>query len=562
MKKQDQKCEICGRDVYVKDESKCVFHSEDENNSEDFEKEFWREFEITTKVIKGEEVRVLDYRDSDTKREEKCLEFEGFIFPEGFLVDFSNATFSKEVNFRRATFSSEADFSNATFSGEADFATATFSGEADFSNATFSGGVYFSEATFSEKVHFLDAKFLESANFLGVTFSGEADFYRTEFSKKENTYTYFHRATFSEKADFSGATFPREAYFSWATFSEKADFSGATFSEKADFSDTEFHNEVTFKGTDKDRVFSKNHLTSFQRAKFEKPEKVGFTSVDLSRVSFLYADIKDVQFLDVDWHPKSIVSLIFVAFAISVLVSLFATFFALLFTSTFISLLALLGISPYIPLLALGVISLLATFFALLFMSRLGRSGTRLAIYDEIEETEKHDVNINKNTRNRITKYTLISNLYKQLRYNYEKSLRYSEDAGDFYIGEMEMRRLISKEENNLDFILLSIYQVLSYYGERWWMPLLWSGWVIALFSFVIALLYGSPCENCMNVVDASILTSILTFLQQSVDSTFIQGGVEKTVDFSKTYWGIAERLTSIVLVTMFVLAIRRKFTR
>ncbi|PKP38374.1 MAG: hypothetical protein CVT98_05135 [Bacteroidetes bacterium HGW-Bacteroidetes-15] len=92
-----------------------------------------------------------------------------------------------------------------------------------------------------------------------------------------------------------------------------------------------------------------------------------------------------------------------------------------------------------------------------------------------------------------------VAEIYRKLRLNYEKNLRFSE-AGDFYIGEMEMRRksvkLVGREIKNkiLNLIfrnisLIAWYRNFSYYGENYFLPVVW----MFLITLVFAFYYYSP---------------------------------------------------------------------
>jgi len=72
------------------------------------------------------------------------------------------------------------------------------------------------------------------------------------------------------------------------------------------------------------------------------------------------------------------------------------------------------------------------------------------------------------------------------LKDNYEHQGNYP-DAGDFYIGEMEMRRL-NPSTNRLERFLLTLYRYLSLYGEDYRLPPLW----ILLWLFFGSVLMGT----------------------------------------------------------------------
>jgi hypothetical protein len=147
-----------------------------------------------------------------------------------------------------------------------------------------------------------------------------------------------------------------------------------------------------------------------------------------------------------------------------------------------------------------------------------------------------------------------IAHTYRQLRIAYESSLQYPE-AGDFYIGEMEMKRLNAvfrkkSVKNGLlrdiiqNFSLTAFYKYFSLYGECYWLPLLWMLFAIFGFSFCYYYRYGlCPSQAFEN--------SFTTFFQMPPSNSKIPS------------WLIAiERLIGGVVTFLFILALRRKFKK
>jgi len=243
----------CGREPYD-DKGLCICHSEKPDKDDNaFQSEI------------------------DAMLERKDYDFGGFVFPD-------DAWFGGRV------FDGPAWFVAATFQGAANFAPATFEGEADFGGATFQGDAYFFEATFQGAAHFVGATFQGNAGFLGATFQGAADFGGATFQGKAG----FWRATFQGEAHFVGATFQGEADFVWATFKGEADFCQATF-----------QGEARFVGSGDQRVFPREAVTDFGLVRFHQPERVVFQHVFLGRARFLGADVRRVDFTDVEWARRS-----------------------------------------------------------------------------------------------------------------------------------------------------------------------------------------------------------------------------------------------------------------
>jgi uncharacterized protein YjbI with pentapeptide repeats len=172
------------------------------------------------------------------------------------------------------------DFSNSTFHERADFSGVQFNGAADFRKATFNGNAYFSNAIFNEKVCFLRATFNEKAHF-------RATFKRANFI----------RATFNGNAYFSNAIFNEAVTFKEATFNKKADFSEAKIGRVAYFPHAVF-NEVKFvdlKRGKKGILSTDGPVLIFRGATFNDPENTRFDQLDLSNISFVAADVSQID---------------------------------------------------------------------------------------------------------------------------------------------------------------------------------------------------------------------------------------------------------------------------
>ncbi len=317
--------------------------------------------------------------------------------------------------------------------------------EVSFAHKQFEKPVNFTDATF-EEADFREATF-ERVDFRGATFIGKADFYKAKFKE-----AYFPGATF-EKAYFSVAKF-KEAYFSDATFIGKAEFIGATFIGKAHFVGTRFGVAV------------------FAYAVFYKPKEVRFQDVDLSNVCFTYADVTDVDFVNVTWAKK-----------------------------------------------------------------RSGL-GSRLRVAEE-ELIGRWEVT-----------YEGVAQLYCRLRRNYESNYRFIE-AGDFFIGEMEMRRLnvdtrfknravkngVLWLKRNLS--LLAIYKYLSLYGESYHRLTVLAISIILSFAAINWLTGGYELGE-------SLINSLAAFFHLRAE----------------TASDLVERLSSIPILGLLFIALKRKLER
>jgi uncharacterized protein YjbI with pentapeptide repeats len=143
-------------------------------------------------------------------------------FPE--YTDFSRSHFAKRVMLREVSFAGVVNFRQARFDGEADFGGIAVSGEAAFDSAEFRGPAAFREAEFQRAVEFPGAKFMQRANFDTARFRA-ADFSHVHFGGDAN----FKMATFTGNTTFRGATFAHRAIFHRGGVAGDMDLSTATF---------------------------------------------------------------------------------------------------------------------------------------------------------------------------------------------------------------------------------------------------------------------------------------------------------------------------------------------
>ena len=182
-----------------------------------------------------------------------------------------------------------------------------------------------------------------------------------------------------------------------------------------------------------------------------------------------------------------------------------------------------------------------------------------------------------------------ILDLYRGLRRNFEVKLQYPE-AGDFHIGEMEVRRLTIWDDRSrslmsrvAEYFVTSMYRALSVYGERYIRP----GFILTCVIFVSAILYlftglqGS--EMLMTGQGQFIMKQTLIDYKQLLPSSLVNVITDFLCAFYYSFsvatlfikdkhyvfvpgWGQAvfllESLAGAVLIPLFILALRRRFKR
>ncbi|MBN1574822.1 MAG: pentapeptide repeat-containing protein [Deltaproteobacteria bacterium] len=331
----------------------------------------------------------------------------------------------------------------------------------------------------------------------------------------------FVRAIFSEKADFSGATFSGGANFWGATFSGGAYFVGATFSGEAYFVVATFLGEAYFVGAtflEKSKVifqgktFEDGATAHFINLKIEKDADLTFDGINLNRARFIGTDLENINFKEISWQKS-------------------------------------------------------------------GRLVKRNMLYDETFQLgpfESLSIKLKKLLkkegeffREKGNHYE-VKRLYNLLRINYEKTGRYHE-AGDFFVGAMEMRMKGTREGILTKFILF-LYKLISLYGER---PIRAFLLLFILPFFFSSFYLLSGLNSSGKEVNYDLVFSLRNFgstfwndflqaLKYSLSvmtlRRFETNGIIPTD--STFFISIFELIFGATLLSLFVLAMNRKFRR
>jgi uncharacterized protein YjbI with pentapeptide repeats len=322
--------------------------------------------------------------------------------------------------------------------------------------------------------------------------------------------TEFSDMIFEDWVDFS-ATFLGKTMFWMVFFQRGASFGGSSFKCEIKFANVTFkYPSVSFMGTIfedvliidegyNNKIFSEA-VVDFRYVEFLKPEKVSFQKVNLSNFRFIGTDLRKVEFVDVDWN----------------------------------------------------------------------RQEGRMMIYDEIAWPYNSGV--------QDFDYPLIAQVYKRLRANYEENLNFAE-AGDFHIGEMECKRKSYKGWFGKNLSLTAWYKYVSNYGESYRRPLLC--WILPiLFLFPILFMYsgiGSVTQNVSPYIidydfDASSISLnkagdwakdyLKSFVYSLSVFSLVREKQYRPIDNWGHFWMVLESILSPVLITFFLLALRRRFRR
>ncbi|MFC1476014.1 pentapeptide repeat-containing protein [Candidatus Zixiibacteriota bacterium] len=345
-------------------------------------------------------------------------------------------------------------------------------------------------------------------DFSDAIFKNRVDFIGATFRDE----VIFRNAKFHGETNFGGSNF-KKAIFAYSRFT-KAKFIAATFNDNVEFYGTIFAGLADFTGINvitcasfRNVVFggvtrfSEAHLgkeADFSLAQFETPEDVTFQKCDLSKVKFKNCDLRQIRFSMVKWNRQH-------------------------------------------------------RFFSV----------PRNKVYDEIL-AKPEDLEA-------------VAELYRDLQINFVNSYRYSQ-AGDFYIGEQEMIR----KRRALFWRVLSfrsLYFVASRYGESALRPICWLVFVLILCSGIlfmngIYLETGHPSAPKSEYIDYNLdlESGQLSRLQKdfwrvfahniALASFYRTGPAAPRMGSWQQILIIIETITIVSLITLFLLALKRRFRR
>ncbi len=313
----------------------------------------------------------------------------------------------------------------------------------------------------------------------------------------------FSVVTFQEVANFGGATFQEGANFDSATFQHKANFSDATFQGGAYFSFAKFQGEANFGGA------TFQHKADYGRATFQG-------EANFNRATFKGpASFEDALFIIMDEEMEDFIRFRRVKFD-----------------------------SPEdirFDNCNLSRVSFIHTDITRVKFRNISWPHTYMLCDEELFERKKSDLEPYKADRDLTIENVLT--VYRMLRENYEYNVDY-ETAGKFFVGEMEARR--RNASSHPDKIILWLYKTLTLYGQSYTRPLYSLLGLIALFTFLRALILFFQGMASITIMLDLILESFAVSLQLK--------GTEG-ID-------VIQRILSLPLLALFGLALRRRFER
>jgi hypothetical protein len=384
--------------------------------------------------------------------------------------------------------------------------------------SVFKGEADFESTAFEDKVYFLYTVFKGKANFESAIFKGQADFENSTFEGK----AHFRRAAFEGDTSFDGVAFRSVVYFADAVFKGGVGFGMTLFKHEADFWGTLFKSGVLFWGT-----------------RFE------------DNIDFTYANFEDTLLINAEAHEKKGITRE-------------ADFRWANFSKPE---------KIEFQKVDLSCVRFLETDVRKVHFTDVDwnkeKDKGRNRVFDEVSpdpETKKFD-------------YALIAQLYRRLRANYEENLQYPE-AGDFYIGEMEMTR--KAQTSIFKKLPLLFYKAISNYGESYYRPLFWIAAIFLLFpllfmfSGIQPMIFDPGMTSSQYIsykFDFSSLESVAPtwdelgdyytcFLYSMSVFSFIRDKKYTTIDNWGHTFFVLESILSPVTLAFFLLALRRRFKR
>lgn len=433
----------------------------------------------------------------------KIWKFTGFIFP---YMD-------EKHNFLRFQFHKDADFSWANFLN-ADFIGAQFHQNADFNGTQFQNAI------------FRGVQFQNNADFLGTQFHQNADFRGAKFQNACFNGTQFQNADFSwaqfQDADFRGAKHDGPVMFNRSELKGIIDFSSSTLRNRLIFAGTRIKDDAIIILWDLNFVHGISDITMEKNQSkgqlIEPAGQVVFRDIEknIKRVSFLHTEIFSdrlyVRFDNVRWEPRPE---------------------DFIFDARFV-------FHPPEK-----------------WQEKTGLNSEILEALPKIFNTES-PYQTGKDKKAMLADCAPlvrqdVERLAREIRRSNEEYGSYS-DAGDFYIAEMEYRRkkTPAKPLKPLLFKLaLLLYKLVSNYGES---PSRALGWIFLLWFIpsIIKLLFCKSFSQCLNF-SGYVLANMLALqypaehLLQAYNCPLI--------------WTL-HKVIGISVITLFLLAVRRRFSR
>lgn len=160
-----------------------------------------------------------------------------------------------------------------------------------------------------------------------------------------------------------------------------------------------------------------------------------------------------------------------------------------------------------------------------------------------------------------------VYQLYNQLLLNYERTYRHHE-AGDFYAGQMDMRRRGNLDRKIFSLIILTLYKGVSEYGERPVRVLGWLLFTLLAFGLIYAWIgiEGPPIFESFHYLNEyvkGLIVSLDIMTIGKVKEIFRTAYTLNSKDgLCASLAKLGHVISSASLLTLFLLSVRRRFRK
>jgi uncharacterized protein YjbI with pentapeptide repeats len=187
---------------------------------------------------------------------------------------------------------------------------------------------------------------------------------------------------------------------------------------------------------------------------------------------------------------------------------------------------------------------------------------------DKVEEEDNRVIRLIAEIKNEQYKERYRNKqIYSQLRLNYEDSGRYHE-AGEYFVGEMEMRRKGDSEPKWRRRVLY-LYKYFSLYGERPFLALIWifGLWFLFGLFYYFASFYGMvPIQGKGRIIKGAIDNNYFIQSFRISLSNLTLGRIEPLYRLTSNTLDAILKLFETIFgatgISLFILAMNRKFRR
>lgn len=426
-------------------------------------------------------------------------------------VDFTSSVIKGNLNFRSSTIGGDAKFISSILNKNVIFENSKIMRKAKFDNAKISSEVNFSGADVSGTIRFLFAKIDGNANFNRLHAYENVEFAFAHINNNISFFaahiyggTYFDNTIIKGSANFSALIADKLISFSRATIEEGISFLNSQFNEKLDFSHFKSNGSINFEETN---IENANFI-------FARIGEVYFKNID-SRINlnFNNASILNSAIFDKINHIK-------------------ASFEnAVLNTTVFRE----------------CNLSNVRFKYCILNNCELSTSYWDNNIIPERLDYDKNILNAHE-----------LADTYKRIKQCLQNEGAYNE-AGDFYICEMDMRRKVYWKSDKLSWIFYTILSGTCKYGEKPSRPFYAFLGMISFFGLVFwkfnCLIIDDGNSDLIGNLTSSFCYSALNSVTLSFNSLQPKPGIPVIIS-------MIEAGISTFLIALFIYVFSRKMSR